>query len=204
MAKKEAKTRKPRRDPDEVDPLLHLDENEVDQLIKAAGQLGRNPDRDQAMILLAYHHGMRASELCNLRWERVWLDKPEMYVTRCKGSKSGMHWLFPEDVKALKKLGPERSGYVFKSEARKNPGPVSPTGFFLIVQRAGKKALLGAKVHPHQLRHACGFWMHKQGFDERDIMEWLGHRNIANTARYTALETTYMRDKWKRVLGEKP
>jgi type 1 fimbriae regulatory protein FimB/type 1 fimbriae regulatory protein FimE len=202
MAKKTARPRRARRDPEEVDPLLHLAQDEVEQLIKAAAKLGRNGQRDSAMILMAWHHGLRASEVCRLRWERVFLKRDEVYITRCKGSKSGPHELFPEDIAALKKLGPEPAGYVFKSESKQDPGPVSESGFFRIVQRAGKAAGLGSKCHPHQLRHACGFWMHKLGFDEREIMEHLGHRNIQNTARYTALDIAHMRDKWKRVLKE--
>lgn len=199
MSEKIARKRKPRRDPDEVDPILHLNEDEVNQLRKAASKLGRNGHRDATMILLAWHHGMRASEVCTQRWERVYLDTQEIYVTRCKGSKSGKHILFRDDVTALKKLGPQASGYVFKSEAKENPGPVSECGFFRIVQRAGKAAGLGAHCHPHQLRHACGFWMHKQGFDQREIMEHLGHRNIQNSAQYTALDTTHMRERWKKL-----
>jgi integrase len=202
MAKRKASTRKARRDPDQVDPLLHLDEDQVEQLRKAAAKLGRNGHRDQTMVLLAFHHGFRVSELVRLRWERVYLNKEEMYVTRCKGSKSGMHMLFPDDIAALKKLGPDRTGYVFKSESKQEPGPVSESGFFRIVQRAGKAAGLGSRCHPHQLRHACGYWMHKEGFDILEIQAWLGHRNIANTEHYTALDTTAIKDKWKRLRKE--
>jgi type 1 fimbriae regulatory protein FimB/type 1 fimbriae regulatory protein FimE len=202
MARKKSSSRRARRDPDEVDPLLHLDEDEVEQLRKAAAKLGRNGHRDATMILMAFHHGLRVSELVHLRWERVYLDKQEVYVTRCKGSKSGMHFLYPEDVVALKKLGPDRTGCVFRSESKQNPGPVSESGFFRIVQRAGQAAGLGPKVHPHMLRHSCGFWMHKEGFDVLEIQVWLGHRNIQNTTRYTALDTGHMRRKWESLRKE--
>jgi len=202
MARKKAARRKPRRDPDQVAALLHLDEHEVEELMKAARSLGRNGHRDATMILMAFHHGLRVSELCGLKWDRVYLDKQEIYITRCKGSESGMHWLFPEDVVALRKLGPERSGYVFKSESKLNPGPVTESVFFRIVRRAGIAARLGNKVHPHQLKHANGYWMHRQGFDIREIQKWQGHRNIQNTAIYTALDTSAIRDKWKRLQAQ--
>ena len=201
MAKKPRVARKARRDPDDVDPLLHLDEEEVELLRKAVASLGRNGLRDSAMVLLAWHHGMRASEVCRLRWERVYLAKEEIFISRAKGSKSGKHILFRDDMSVLRRLGPKSSGYVFLSEAKQDPGPVSECGFWRIVQRGGVAAGLGAKVHPHQLRHACGFWMHKQGFDEREIQEWLGHRNIQNTVRYTALDHGHLAAKWKRLTG---
>ena len=76
------------------------------------------------------------------------------------------------------------------------------SGFFKIVRRAGKAAGLGSKVHPHQLKHGNGYWMHKQGFDIREIQKWQGHRNIQNTAHYTALDTTAIHEKWKRLRKE--
>jgi type 1 fimbriae regulatory protein FimE len=175
---------------DKVD--LYLEEREVNQLRKAAAMLGRNGHRDQTMIQLAYNHGFRASELCRLKWQHVNLEKETMYVIRCKGSKSGQHYLYPEDIKALSKLGDE-VGYVFKSEAKQTPGPLSPVGFHKIVQRAGKKAGLGSHVHPHQLRHACGHRLREEGWDVLDIQQWLGHRNIQNTQHYAAADATHFR-----------
>jgi len=203
MAKKTAKKRRPRRDPDEVDPILHLEEDEVLQMMKAAADLGRNGERDSAMILMAFHHGLRASECCRFRWERVWLKKGQIYVTRAKGSKSGTHELWPEDVTALKALDPQPAGYVFRSEAKQDPGPVSESGFFRIVRRAGKAAGLGAKCHPHQLRHACGHWMFGLGFEQREIQIHLGHRNIQNAEHYTAVGDTHMSDRWKQLMAKK-
>lgn len=159
---KRASSRRARRDPDVVDPVLHLEEGEVDLLRKAAGRLGRNGARDEAMVLLSFHHGLRASEVCCLRWERVFLKRGEIYISRCKGSCSGMHILFADDIAVLKRLGPKSSGFVFESESKLAPGPISECGFFRLVRRAGLAAGLGSHCHPHQLRHACGFWMHRQ------------------------------------------
>jgi type 1 fimbriae regulatory protein FimE len=162
---------------------LYLEDKEVRQLIKAAGTRGRNRHRNATMILIAYNHGLRASEVCSLRWENVNLEKKIIYVMRCKGSKSGEHPLYPEDCRALSRLG-KQTGFVFKSESVQNPGPVTAIGFHRIVQLAGKAAGLGSSVHPHQLRHACGHRLRLERKDVLDIQEWLGHRNIANTQLY--------------------
>jgi type 1 fimbriae regulatory protein FimB/type 1 fimbriae regulatory protein FimE len=200
MARKRTPRAKTRRKPSDITQQLHLEEEEVKQLMTAARQLGRNGHRDATMILLAFHHGLRASEVCHLRWDHVYLDRQDVFITRCKGSKSGMHLLFPDDITALKKLGPERTGYVFRSEAKADPGPVSESGFHKIVNRAGKAAGLGSKVHPHMLRHACGFWLRRQRHDVLDIQQWLGHVNIQNTQRYTAAGP----DHWREIgIGQK-
>jgi type 1 fimbriae regulatory protein FimB/type 1 fimbriae regulatory protein FimE len=72
--------------------------------------------------------------------------------------------------------------YVFRSE---RGGPLSPQIVQLIVARAGALAGLPFKVHPHQLRHACGFALAEEGTDTRLIQSYLGHRSIQNTVVYT-------------------
>jgi type 1 fimbriae regulatory protein FimE len=171
---------------------LYLEDKEVKLLIKTAGLIGRNRERDSAMIQMAYSHGLRASECCGLKWERVNLEKKTVHVIRVKGSKTRQHWLYPQDISALKKLG-KQVGYVFKSEAIIDPGPVSVRGFHLIVARAGKAAGLGSFVHPHQLRHACGHRLRLEGWDVLDIQEWLGHVNVQNTQHYAQADAEHFR-----------
>lgn len=56
-----------------------------------------------------------------------------------------------------------------------------------MVERAGIEAELGFPVHPHMLRHACGFALANKGQDTRALQAYLGHRNIQHTVRYTEL-----------------
>lgn len=172
----------------------HLEEPQVKALIKAAGEVGRHRDRDRAMILLAFHHGLRSSEVVRFRWERVYLDQEDIYVVRCKDSKPFTHPLYPDDIAALKKLGPEASGWVFKSESKKGTGHVSESGFQKIVERAGERAGIKYPVHPHMLRHSCGFWLRKQRKDLLDIRDWLGHVSVKNTERYAAASADRFRE----------
>jgi type 1 fimbriae regulatory protein FimE len=66
----------------------YLTETEVDRLIEAARKRGRNGPRDACAILLAYRHGLRAQELCQLRWSQVDLKHGRLHVNRCPSRKS--------------------------------------------------------------------------------------------------------------------
>ena len=65
-----------------------------------------------------------------------------------------------------------------------------------IIERAGKLARLPFSVHPHMLRHACGFYLACKGYDTRAIQAYLGHKNIQHTVRYTELSPDRFQDFW--------
>ena len=69
----------------------YLTEKEVDRLIQAARKRGRNGARDAAAILLAYRHGLRAAELCALRWSQIDLQHGRLHVNRAKGGIESVH-----------------------------------------------------------------------------------------------------------------
>jgi type 1 fimbriae regulatory protein FimB/type 1 fimbriae regulatory protein FimE len=102
-----------------------------------------------------------------------------------------MHRLSEEQVTALRELGSNRTGYVFMTE---RGGPLTTATFYKIVARAGEKAGLPLKVHPHMLRHGCGFYFANKGKDTRAIQGYLGHVNIQHTAHYTALSNDRFKD----------
>ena len=66
-----------------------------------------------------------------------------------------------------------------------------------IIERAGVQACLPFPVHPHMLRHACGFYLAAKGHDTRAIQAYLGHKNIQHTVRYTELAPGRFNDFWK-------
>ena len=170
-----------------------LEEEEVRQLRAAAAKLGRHGHRDSTMILMGYRHGLRVTELVNLSWDVVNMNQHEVFIRRVKGSKLTMHTMQRDEMTALRKLGPNRSGLVFRSERGK--GPVSERSFYAIIARAGKEAGLGFPVHPHMLRHACGYYMGNQDppIPTRVIQEWLGHVSIEHTVQYTDLNPDVFR-----------
>jgi site-specific recombinase XerD len=173
----------------------HLSPKEVERLIEAA-KSNRQGDRDATMILIAYRHGLRASELVDLRWEQIDLDHANLHVRRVKHGTPATHPLTGKELRALRKLQRESdaSPFVFVSE---RGVPFSVSGFRRMIERATQAAGLGIKAHPHMLRHACGYALANQGTDTRTLQAWLGHRSISNTVRYTELAPNRFRGLWK-------
>jgi type 1 fimbriae regulatory protein FimE len=174
----------------------HLTQQEVDRLIKAAGRLGRYGHRDATLILTAYRHGLRVSELVALRWDQIDLDQGLLHVSRLKNGVSSTHPLRGPEIRALRRLRREYalSPDVFTTERR---GAMTDSAIRKIIARAGDEAQLGFPVHPHMLRHACGFKLANEGHDTRAIQHYLGHRNIQHTVRYTELAAERFKTFWK-------
>jgi type 1 fimbriae regulatory protein FimE len=171
----------------------YLTENEVGRLIEAARKRGRNGARDAAAILIAYRHGLRAQELCQLRWAQVDLRNGRLHVNRAKGGIESVHPLHGPELRALRPLQ-GNSPYVFVTEAGT---PVTTAWFLRMVQRTGEAAKLPFTVHCHMLRHACGYKLANDGHDTRSLAHYLGHRNLQSTARYTALAEGRFAEFWK-------
>ena len=191
----------PRRLPNaERRPREYLTPEEVERLITTAQKRigARNPHRDATMILLAYRHGLRASELCSLRWDMLDLSQGRYHVTRRKNGRPSVHLLRGTEIRALRRLQREQvpqSIYVFTTERR---GPMTPATFRKHLATIGQAAELPFPVHPHMLRHACGYKLAHDGHDTRALQEWLGHSNIQNTTRYTELTSRRFKDFWQQ------
>jgi type 1 fimbriae regulatory protein FimB/type 1 fimbriae regulatory protein FimE len=163
----------------------YLTHAEVTALIDAAELRGRYPIRDRTLLLLMFRHGLRAGEVCLLRWDAIDLQEGTIYITRLKRGNSGNHPLKPDEVELLEELKADsQSAHVFIGE---RGDPLTTMAIGKIVERTGKLAEFSFSVHPHMFRHACGYWLANQGYDTRLIQEWMGHRNIVHTARYTAI-----------------
>jgi site-specific recombinase XerD len=168
---------------------------EVKALMKAANSVGRNGVRDAAMILLMFRHGLRTAELVALKWSRVDLASGYLEVQRVKHGHHSVHPLRSPELRALRQLKrdyPDTS-YVFVSERK---APLSTRSVRHIVARAGRLAGIEGRVHPHQLRHACGYYLAINGQDTRAIQDYLGHRNIQHTVRYTQLNPSRFESFW--------
>jgi type 1 fimbriae regulatory protein FimB len=172
----------------EMDKRRYLTRTEVDKLI-AATKGSRNEARDCCLILLMFRHGLRVSEACGLTLADVDLDGRSIRVSRLKSGLSTMHPLRPEEVKVLKiwlaaraRKAPESNDLFISWRKTK----IGRRGVALLVQKYREKAGLALSVHPHMLRHACGFALADQGADTRLIQDYLGHKNIQHTVWYTA------------------
>jgi type 1 fimbriae regulatory protein FimB/type 1 fimbriae regulatory protein FimE len=163
--------------------------------MSVAWKSSRYGHREATMILIAYRHGLRASEVCDLQWHQIELAAGRLHVRRSKRGTSSVHPLQGDELRA--------SGG--RSE---NPGPAltcscpnavrrSPKSFHALIQRLGERAGMPFAIHPHMLRHGCGYELANKGHDTRALQAWLGHRNIQHTVRYTELAPDRFRDFWR-------
>ena len=176
-------------------PREYLTPHEVEELISVAKKRGRHSHRDSTMILMAFRHGLRASELCALRWEQVDFDVGVLHVRRLKRGMPSVHPLQGPQLRALRRLKREStlSPYVFVTE---RGSPFTSAGFRKLLSRIAELSKLPFSVHPHMLRHACGYKLVNDGQDIRAIQHYLGHRNIQHTIRYTQLAANSFNDFW--------
>src|SRR5262249_45654140 len=103
----------------------YLTEREVDRLMDTARKVSRPGHRDATMILVAYRHGLRASEVCGLEWHQIELDQGRLHVRRAKHGTPSVHPIRGDGIRALRRLRRENptEAYVFVSE---RGGPISP------------------------------------------------------------------------------
>src|SRR6516164_1463173 len=160
----------PRRPPNaDLRTREYLTEAEVERLLRAT-KSNRWAHRDATMILVAYRHGLRASELTDLRGDELRM------------------------LRRLQREQEPKSPFVFTSE---RGSPFTTAGFARMVERAGEAAGLKFKAHPHMLRHACGFALASKRHDTRALQAYLGHKNIQHAVRYTELSPTRFKSFWR-------
>ena len=181
-------------------PKNFLTEAEIADFLKAARK-GRHGVRNYAMLLLAFRHGLRVSELINVRMPDIDLDTGRLFVRRLKRSLSTSQPLEGDEIRALRAWMRRclnapccNSPLVFLSER----GPMTRQAFNYICAEVGKRAKLGIEVHPHMLRHSCGFALANKGRDTRLIQDYLGHRNITHTQIYTRTAAVRCEGLWDR------
>jgi integrase len=199
----------------EVRSREYLTAAEVEKLITVAGK-NRNGQRDAAMVLIAYRHGLRATELVSLRWDAIayrhglratelvslrWdavdFRHGQLHVRRAKNGAPSVHPLTGRELRALRQVQREqepKSSFVFTSE---RAAPFTTAGFRKMIARLGVAAGFEVPIHPHMLRHACGFQLANLGTDTRTLQAYLGHKNIQHTVRYTELSPTRFKNLWQ-------
>ncbi|GKX51719.1 DNA recombinase [Budvicia aquatica] len=191
----------------------YLSGPEVEALLEAS-RTTRHSERNYCLIYMAYLHGLRASELLGLRISDLDLRGGTLNVSRLKNGFSTVHPLLVKEIQVIKKwLNVRRfeadmeCDWLFATSKGK---ALSRQQFYNIIRGLGKQAQCSFESHPHMLRHACGFALADRGIDTRLIQDYLGHRNIRHTVRYTASNAARFRGIWrlkniqnKRQLGPK-
>lgn len=166
-----------------------LTQNEIESLLNAANS-GPHAARNYCLTLLCFIHGFRASEICRLRISDIDLRSKCIYIHRLKKGFSTTHPLLNKEIQALKRWLDIRDEYPQSTSewlflSRKG-NPLSRQQFYQIISASGDQAGLPLEIHPHMLRHSCGFALANMGIDTRLFQDYLGHRNIRHTVWYTA------------------
>ena len=174
----------------------YLTPDEVERLMQAAGEIGRYGHRDKTLILIAFRHALRVSEVVTLRWDMIDLKKGLLHVSRLKNGIDSVHPLRGPELRALRKLKREYpdTPYIFITE---RGGPMTDSNVRKMIKRAGENAKIGFPIHPHMLRHSAGYKLANDGQDTRAIQHYMGHKNIQHTVRYTELSPARFKDFWK-------
>jgi type 1 fimbriae regulatory protein FimB len=176
----------------------HLTPLEVDTLLKTIKQHSRNHERDSCLVLLMFRHGLRVSEACNLKLHQVDTESRIIHVQRLKKGLHTTQPLRPEEVKIIKAWLKKRPQTLQDSFFISERGAaLSRITVWDMLKRMSAKAELAVTAHPHMLRHACGYALADQGADTRLIQDYLGHRNIQHTVRYTATNAARFERLWR-------
>src|SRR5271168_2944963 len=183
----------------EISDRKHLTSREVERLIEAT-KGRRNEIRDRCLLLLMFRHGLRVSEACGMKLDQVDTESRVLHVARLKGGLSTTHPLRGDELRAISSWLKERARMkptgktFFVSEQRQ---PLHRSTVNLALRKYSAAASLPLLAHPHMLRHACGFALADQGADTRLIQDYLGHRNIQHTVRYTATNPARFEKLWR-------
>jgi type 1 fimbriae regulatory protein FimB len=168
----------------------HLTPEETQKLLDAS-KATRNPERDYCLLLLMFRHGLRVTEICSLKLSDVDTKEKVVHIKRLKSCASGDHPMFNGESRAVQTWLTKRTkmhphcNTLFVSERRKQ---LSRSMVWTMIRNVAEAAgLADLNIHPHMLRHACGYNLINRGTDVRMVQSFLGHRSIQSTVRYTEL-----------------
>ena len=169
-----------------------LSATEVDKLLGAMKQ-GRHGIRDHLLALMMFRLGLRVSEAIGIRRNEVDLDHSRLWVRRLKHGLDVEHPIAGDELRAIKRycaLRTDALPWLFISE-RAQP-LTRQTVNYLVAEAAGRAGL--PPVHPHMLRHSCGFALANRGYDLRLIQDYLGHRDPSTPCTTPASPPAVSRD----------
>jgi type 1 fimbriae regulatory protein FimB len=170
--------------------MIHLEPYELLSLLRSARAKGA---REWAIALLAYKHGLRVSEVCNLRLDDVDMKNASIVIDRLKGSLRTVQALTEHrgepllnELKALREWLRERrddgSDFLFISQ---KGGRLDRTQVFRLFRSiAAEAGLRPEKRHPHTLKHSIASHLVSANVNLALVKQQLGHKSINSTMRY--------------------
>lgn len=177
----------------------YLSGEEVVRLLQAVST-DAVKSRDYCMISMAFWHGLRVSELLSLKLADYDPLAQCIHIRRLKGGFSTVQPLHPNEESALQRWLQERKRWPDPAQPwlflSRQGGKLSRQRFYQLLRTYGQVAQLPLPVHPHMLRHACGYALAERGNDTRLIQDYLGHRNIRHTVLYTAANAARFTRAW--------
>ena len=171
-----------------------LGEAEVASLLEAARKT-RHGIRDHLLILMMYRHGLRVSEAIALRRDHVNLKQARIWVPRLKNGLSVEQPIAGDELRAVKRWLAARQDHLPWLFVSERAQPFTRQAVNYIIATTAERAGL-TKVHPHMLRHSCGFSLANRGYDLRLIQDYLGHRDPKHTAHYTRVAVKRFDGLW--------
>jgi type 1 fimbriae regulatory protein FimB len=172
-----------------------LSDTEIAVLLDAA-RAGRHGVRNHLLILAMFRHGLRVSEAIGLRRDEVDLDRARLWIRRLKNGLAVEHPIAGDELRAIKRYlatRPDSLPWLFVSERAQ---PLTRQSVNYLIGIAARRAQL-PPVHPHMLRHSCGFYLANRGYDLRLIQDYLGHRDPKHTVHYTRVAGNRFEGLWR-------
>ncbi|MEH4266062.1 tyrosine-type recombinase/integrase [Klebsiella aerogenes] len=176
-----------------------LTENEIMRLLRSTSQ-NHHGLRNYCMTAVAFYHGLRVSELISLKTDDYESDNGILNIRRLKGGFSTIHPVLPvvrekldQWLREREKYNKNHSNILFLTMKGEK---MTRQRFAQILKKNGLLAGLQLNIHPHMLRHSCGYSLADRGNDTRLIQDYLGHKNIRHTVRYTAANPARFAHAW--------
>lgn len=165
------------------------------KVLLSATKKTRYATRNYLIILMMFRHGLRVSELINIKLSDLNLKESRIWIRRLKNGLSVEHPISGDELRYIRRylrLRNSEMPWLFINERKQ---PLTRQAVNYLMKTIGLKTNLD--VHPHKLRHSCGYYLANQGYDLRLIQDYLGHRDPKQTVHYTRITSKRFERLWE-------
>ena len=183
--------------------IKYLEKEEVFRLFKT---ITMKSYRDRALFDLMYRHGLRRIEATWLR--KDWINNGHIWIKRAKNGVSQEYNLHPDSQKLIKlylsQRGEDNNPFLFVSRQSGSNKPISKGMIYHLFRMYAEKAgILPDKRVVHILKHSIAVHLLNAGWDIIDVQDWLGHKDIKNTAIYGKISNKRRKKQFQKLLKSK-